>query len=583
MQRFICAHCDDLECETSICPICGEKNFLTEKKVYWCKHCNSPSYKETCDCCNNKCDELAADLRPVFPEERLLIEVLIGQPMKFCNNAVYSSGGGIYFIDGEKLSLKLTELAKTPAEEVIKQLKEYAVANQYYVDNIYEQDWIKAFIKCNHDRLSLIESEACDFIRVEAKGFGLDSMFVSFSGGKDSTVISNLVMEALGTENVIHIYGDTTLEYPESGEYIKTFREEHPRTPLITAKNRDQDFFDLCRRIGPPSRVLRWCCTVFKTGAINKKIEALFANKTKILAFHGIRREESASRGKYERVSEGAKITKQRVCQPILDWTNFDVWLYLLSKKISFNPAYNEGFSRVGCWCCPNNSAWSEYLSSIYMNEAFVTFRHQLYEFAKSIGKPDWKEYIDEGSWKARQGGNGLEYSDNAKLSFIPCVKEENAYNFILTRPLTESFYNLFIPFGRIDTNLGNQRLGEVYVISRLNGNPLLKITGKLGQNKIRVSVVNQTGPFRIASKAETYIKAQVTKYQTCIGCSACASICKHGAIHIENTKIGDVSPETITYNIDESKCVGCLECILHFDSGCYIKKVLRTRNDSEE
>ena len=61
-----------------------------------------------------------------------------------------------------------------------------------------------------------------------------------------------------------------------------------------------------------------------------------------------------------------------------------------------------------------------------------------------------------------------------------------------------------------------------------------------------------------------------------CIGCSACASICKNSAIIVENKKPGSVSIESIHYEIKPEKCIGCLECILHFDSGCYMKKVLR-------
>ena len=37
-----------------------------------------------------------------------------------------------------------------------------------------------------------------------------------------------------------------------------------------------------------------------------------------------------------------------------------------------------------------------------------------------------------------------------------------------------------------------------------------------------------------------------------------------------------------IDYTIDSSKCVGCLECVKHFDGGCYMKKVLRTKKGEQ-
>lgn len=219
---------------------------------------------------------------------------------------------------------------------------------------------------------------------------------------------------------------------------------------------------------------MRWCCTIFKTGAITRKIEQVFRNKTKLLSFQGIRRMESLSRSKYERDTDSPKITKQVVSSPIIDWSDFDVWLYILSNHIPFNSAYRQGFSRVGCWCCPNNSSWSEFLSSIYMNEEYVKFRNTLYTFAKTIGKEDWKDYIDDGKWKARQGGNGLEHSKNAVVTFKPCAFDENSINFNLSREISDDLYTLFKPLGIVNYDIGNKRLGEVYILSRKLWNQLL-------------------------------------------------------------------------------------------------------------
>ena len=107
----------------------------------------------------------------------------------------------------------------------------------------------------------------------------------------------------------------------------------------------------------------------------------------------------SSWRSKYDRDSDSSKIAKQKTVLPIFEWTDFDVWLYILTKGIDFNQAYRLGYSRVGCWCCPNNSDWSAFLSSIYMNEEFNAFKSTLYKFAKKVGKEDWKEYIDTGKW----------------------------------------------------------------------------------------------------------------------------------------------------------------------------------------
>ncbi len=500
--------------------------------------------------------------------------------MKYKDSSCFSSGGGVYFFDGKKIKVPLKNVRNLDSESILSEIQTYQKENKKYCDNYLSSKWIINFIKANRSHLNQIVQEASDFIRSKAKDSSVDSMFVSFSGGKDSTVTSSLVTNALGKDEIIHIYGDTTLEYPETIEYIRRFRKNNPRIPLISAKNNDQNFYDLCDKIGPPSRVLRWCCTVFKTGAINRKIELLFDDKSRVIAFHGIRRSESSSRSKYERVSISPKITKQIVCQPIIDWLDFDIWLYILSKNIDFNDAYRHGFTRVGCWCCPNNTEWAGFLSSLYMYNQYNNFKNQLYQFAQNVGKKDWKEYVDTGKWKARQGGNGLEYSNNTVVSFKPCVLEENSYNYELTRPISEFLYTLFLPFGKIDRVMGNKRLGEVFILEKKTNKPLLKFTGKIGQEKLRITVLNYEGAFRKRQYVENYINAQITKFQMCIGCSACASICRHSAITVENISPGSVSLDSIKYTISPEKCVGCLDCILHFESGCYMKKVLRKQGN---
>lgn len=575
MIKYECSNCNNLVCDTSICPVCNERAYVKESIVYYCDNCSTPLYDEICPICGEKGRYLGTDVRPVFPEERLLIEVILNKPFAFVGKSIWCTSSSSYFVDGKKIKLSLKEIAlKRDADEIRDRINQNEKDNKIYVDNYYNERFIKNFINANKIRLNNIITEAHDFIRTVKEGYDYDSMFVSFSGGKDSAVTSDLVINALSSPNVIHIYGDTTLEYPETAVYIKKFKNYYPSTPLLVAKNKDQNFNDLCKVVGPPSRMMRWCCTIFKTGSITRKIESTFKDKIKILSFQGLRRSESMSRQKYDRESNGAKITKQKVAAPIIDWKDFDVWLYILSKKIPFNPAYRKGFSRVGCWCCPNNGYWSEFLSHIYMNQEYTIFHDILINFAKQVGKADPEDYIKSGGWKARQGGNGLDYSKNAVVSFKPCALEENTLSFDLNKPITKMIYELFKPFGIIDSNIGNKRLGEVYVLDRNTKQPILKLKGKINENIFKVSIIKIPKGIRNQKYFEMYIKYQITKYQTCLACRACESICKHNAISVRNVETND----EIVYRVSEKKCVGCLECVSHFSGGCYLKKVLRTK-----
>lgn len=578
MIKYFCNNCN-IETETSICPICQNKTEVKETKIYWCPHCLVPIFEDECPNCHNKGIEVASDLRPVFPEERLLLEILLDKPFKFAGKSMWNLGGNRYLVAGEKVSMSFKELRlNNNSDDVIKKLELYKSDNKKYIESFADDERLEMFFKCNRKRLNYITIEAENYIKNIAKDKNEAEMFVSFSGGKDSTVVSSLVLNALN-KNIIHIYGDTTLEYPTSLRYIKRFKNDHPTIPILIAKNKDQDFNNLCELIGPPARMLRWCCTVFKTGAITKKIDSTFKKSKQILAFQGIRRNESLSRSKYDRDSNESKIEKQISANPIIDWLDFDVWLYLLANEIDFNEAYRLGFSRVGCWCCPNNSLWSEFLASIYMPNESKVFKNILYDYAKKVGKPDWQVYIDEGEWKKRQGGNGLEISKNSVVSFKPCATSENTLNFTLTKPLNSNFYTYFKPFGNLNFSLGNRLLNEVFVLNRKDNMPILKIQGRLNRDEVRISILD-INHFKNIKIAEMYLKNQINKFQTCLGCTYCEAVCKFDALKVFNTKKGEVSQETISYQIDENKCVGCLECVTHFPNGCYLNKVLKIKKE---
>ena len=101
---------------------------------------------------------------------------------------------------------------------------------------MFEQ-YTNRFILANRTRVHFIETEAMQYIQQAAEKFDLGSMFVSFSGGKDSTVVSDLVTRALGRADVLHIFGNTTLEFPQTIQYVEDFRKLHPTTPMLRAEN----------------------------------------------------------------------------------------------------------------------------------------------------------------------------------------------------------------------------------------------------------------------------------------------------------------------------------------------------------
>lgn len=569
MLKYVCRN-DNIKTKSSTCPVCGERTELEKSDIYWCDNCKVPLFQSECECCSGKGTRITTDIRPVFPEERLLLEILLDKiPGTYEKDSVWNCSGNKYLINGKRIKFSVKELKNKDVDDIRSKYEEASKNISYE----YFEQYADKFVQANRSRYKFIVREAVDYIKNSTKDYTAKDMFVSFSGGKDSTVTSDIVRRALSEPKILHIFGDTTLEFPETMRYVDRFKKEHPQTPVLSSRNKDKDFEELCKLVGPPSRVMRWCCTIFKTGAIQRKIKTLFRNKNKIITFYGIRRSESASRSKYERETEGSKITKQITISPIIDWMDFDVWLYMLTTKIDFNYAYRLGYARVGCWCCPNNSGWSEFLSKIHMPQQSERFRQMLIDFAKQIGKPDPEVYVDDGKWKARQGGNGVDYAKKTAVSFEPCALEENAFNYELQRPISEQLYELFKPFGYLNFEFGNKRLGEVYV-TRKDGRLVLKLQGRIGSTTLKVTIIDYKIDGAASVKAaEDKVKCQITKYQMCMGCRACESICKHNAIVIKEDKEGNLD-----YKILDDKCVRCAECVNHYTAGCYMRKVLATK-----
>ena len=53
------------------------------------------------------------------------------------------------------------------------------------------------------------------------------------------------------------------------------------------------------------------------------------------------------------RLFENCRLQAKRVVNPIIDWSDRDVWEYIEDQNIPVNPLYKCGWSRVGCIGCP--------------------------------------------------------------------------------------------------------------------------------------------------------------------------------------------------------------------------------------
>jgi len=163
-----------------------------------------------------------------------------------------------------------------------------------------------------------------------------EGYYVAFSGGKDSIVMERLFKMA-GVKYKAW-YNNVTIDPPELVQFIKRqypeVRWNNPGKHLISMMSE--------KAAGPPTRLVRWCCEIYKEQGGNGCFKAI-----------GVRAEESPRRkGSWQTITMHRQ-SGLPIISPILYWTESDVWEFIKQQEMPYCSLYDEGFSRLGCVGCP--------------------------------------------------------------------------------------------------------------------------------------------------------------------------------------------------------------------------------------
>ena len=144
MLKYICTK-DNIRTKSSVCPVCGDRTELEKSDIYWCENCKVPLYDKTCECCGSKGRRITTDIRPVFPEERLLLEILLDKEIgTYDNSSVWNCAGNKYLIDGERIKFSVKDLKEKDADKVREQYEKFADAISYDSFNQYMDKFVSA-------------------------------------------------------------------------------------------------------------------------------------------------------------------------------------------------------------------------------------------------------------------------------------------------------------------------------------------------------------------------------------------------------------------------------------------------------
>ena len=245
-------------------------------------------------------------------------------------------------------------------------------------------------------------------------------LIITDSGGKDSSVVKELALRSGIPFEIMHNH--TTADVPETVRFV---RQEAKRfedlgikytinMPMYKGK-RTSMWSLIPQKLMPPTRLVRYCCAVLKeTGGAGRFIAT------------GVRWAESASRknsrGIYEKngdtehriilnndnddrrmLFENCRLKSKRTVNPIIDWTDDDVWDFLTSDSVPVNPLYAEGWCRVGCVGCPMaGQSGREFQFARfpkYKNLYLLAFRNLLAERASRGKHTLWETPMDVFNW----------------------------------------------------------------------------------------------------------------------------------------------------------------------------------------
>jgi 3'-phosphoadenosine 5'-phosphosulfate sulfotransferase (PAPS reductase)/FAD synthetase len=214
---------------------------------------------------------------------------------------------------------------------------------KYKNKNIELETW-EDTINRNLSHLNDLENKSKETICKYLNKYSNRKIAILSSGGKDSTITTYLVKKCIDNPRII--FNNTSLDCTDTYRHIK--KENN-----LIIINPKEGFYQWRKRLNfVPTRFARACCNIFKEGAM---IEYLDKND-KYLFFMGMRNQESVKRSNYtdEWKNDKWKDREWNAILPIREWSELDVWLYVLKNNIDINPKYKKGYSRVGCAiACP--------------------------------------------------------------------------------------------------------------------------------------------------------------------------------------------------------------------------------------
>lgn len=262
------------------------------------------------------------------------------------------------------------------------------------------------FIKKSIERLQLASEMSLSHYK--------KPLICEYSGGKDSDVQLWLFRQS-GIPFEVH-NSHTTVDAPQTvyhirdtfkklGDYgIKCEIDYH----IQEDGNRTTMWNLIPKKLMPPTRIVRYCCSELKEGGNpNRMIStgvrwAESKKRSERSAFEVLGKTQKESIGVSDekmlitdnddtrRLFERCQMKAKTVVNPIIDWTDRNVWDVIENEKISVCELYRQGYERLGCIGCPlagKHQREREFYDFPKYKDAYVRSFEKMLDERKKRGK----------------------------------------------------------------------------------------------------------------------------------------------------------------------------------------------------
>jgi phosphoadenosine phosphosulfate reductase len=197
----------------------------------------------------------------------------------------------------------------------------------------------KELIKFLHEAES---RTAEDILGWALNAFG-DKVAIASALGAEGMVVIDIASRLRGNFRVFTL--DTEFLFPEAYHLLDRVEQKYGITiervySLLSPEEQE-------RMHGAElwSRDPDQCCNLRKIEPLRRKLSELQAWIT------GIRRDQTAARTSAKKIQWDAKFGVVKV-NPIVDWTSQQVWRYIRSHDVPYNPLHDSGYPSLGCTHC---------------------------------------------------------------------------------------------------------------------------------------------------------------------------------------------------------------------------------------